>query len=240
MIISCENCATKYNINSAFIGLAGRKVKCTTCKHIWNAALPKEEEEKLKSQAFAQAASDNSQENTSSSKESKAESNVSSKKPLKNFLPAIIDRQVPLWLRIAPASILSLAIAIYLVFYSHNLLSFVPELSKVYQYFGIYNTQAVVLQDSAIYKLGGEGEYFDILVKGKIVNRSMNSRFLPGLRLSILDSNGSNIVSSVSHSDGSVLEPGEEFQINNKITNLTKKAKYLAIDIGDNVELLLR
>jgi predicted Zn finger-like uncharacterized protein len=238
MIISCEKCATKYNVNSAFIGLDGRKVKCTACKYIWHAVLPQEEQEKLKNEQPSQQNPVNSI--NSSEKVTPEKDQVLKQTKSSSFMPAIIDRQVPLWLKVAPVTILLLSLAIYLVFYSHHLLKIVPQSAGVYRYFGVYNTEGLILQDIALHKLANEGEYFDILIKGKIVNHSLEERHMPGLRLSILDEEGKNIVSSISNPDDSILTPGEEFVINNKITNLDKQAKYLAIDIGDKVELVLR
>ncbi|NNG04887.1 MAG: DUF3426 domain-containing protein [Inquilinus sp.] len=38
MIIACENCATRFTVTDAAIGAKGRKVKCSSCGHVWRYA----------------------------------------------------------------------------------------------------------------------------------------------------------------------------------------------------------
>jgi predicted Zn finger-like uncharacterized protein len=40
MLISCQTCATSYQINPAALGPAGRSVRCTRCQQVWFAANP--------------------------------------------------------------------------------------------------------------------------------------------------------------------------------------------------------
>ena len=41
MIIQCEECRTKFNIDETFIKNEGSKVKCSCCKHVFMAYPPK-------------------------------------------------------------------------------------------------------------------------------------------------------------------------------------------------------
>ncbi len=40
MILSCPNCATRYTLSDAQLGVRGRKVRCTACKTTWHAERP--------------------------------------------------------------------------------------------------------------------------------------------------------------------------------------------------------
>ncbi len=40
MLISCQNCATSYQVDPASLGPAGRSVRCTRCQRVWFAANP--------------------------------------------------------------------------------------------------------------------------------------------------------------------------------------------------------
>ena len=37
IVLSCPNCATRYRANPQAIGANGRKVRCTSCDHVWTA-----------------------------------------------------------------------------------------------------------------------------------------------------------------------------------------------------------
>jgi predicted Zn finger-like uncharacterized protein len=40
MLISCQNCATSYQVDPSSLGAAGRSVRCARCKRVWFAANP--------------------------------------------------------------------------------------------------------------------------------------------------------------------------------------------------------
>ena len=40
MLISCQNCATSYQVDPSSLGMAGRSVRCARCKQVWFAANP--------------------------------------------------------------------------------------------------------------------------------------------------------------------------------------------------------
>jgi len=45
MLISCPSCDTRFNVDPAAIGDAGRQVRCAKCAHVWHATLPGVDEE---------------------------------------------------------------------------------------------------------------------------------------------------------------------------------------------------
>src|SRR3982751_1646304 len=40
MLISCQNCATSYQVDPSSLGATGRSVRCARCKRVWFAANP--------------------------------------------------------------------------------------------------------------------------------------------------------------------------------------------------------
>lgn len=38
MILTCPQCSTQFKLDDALIGEAGRKVKCSSCAHVWHQA----------------------------------------------------------------------------------------------------------------------------------------------------------------------------------------------------------
>src|SRR4051794_5401643 len=40
MLISCQNCATSYQVDPSSLGATGRSVRCTRCQRVWFAATP--------------------------------------------------------------------------------------------------------------------------------------------------------------------------------------------------------
>jgi predicted Zn finger-like uncharacterized protein len=45
MILTCPKCTTRFSLDRSAIGAQGRKVRCSTCHHIWHQTLPTAEEE---------------------------------------------------------------------------------------------------------------------------------------------------------------------------------------------------
>ncbi|HVO15405.1 MAG TPA: DUF3426 domain-containing protein [Alphaproteobacteria bacterium] len=44
MILTCPKCATRFSIDPKALGAQGRKVRCSTCHHVWHQTLPAEAE----------------------------------------------------------------------------------------------------------------------------------------------------------------------------------------------------
>jgi predicted Zn finger-like uncharacterized protein len=44
MILTCPKCATRFSLDPSVIGAQGRKVRCSSCHHIWHQMLPTEAE----------------------------------------------------------------------------------------------------------------------------------------------------------------------------------------------------
>tara|TARA_Y100000741_G_scaffold356005_1_gene332103 strand:- start:668 stop:1165 length:498 start_codon:yes stop_codon:yes gene_type:complete len=47
MIINCENCNKKFNLDSNLVGEKGRLLKCSKCNHIWFFKIPVKLEKKI-------------------------------------------------------------------------------------------------------------------------------------------------------------------------------------------------
>ena len=45
MIIECEKCNTKFNLDENLLKESGSKVRCSICKHVFTSFTPKEEPE---------------------------------------------------------------------------------------------------------------------------------------------------------------------------------------------------
>ena len=53
MIVTCENCGTKFSFDESRLGIGGRKLRCASCKHVWHVSPPGLEEEKPEAAAPA-------------------------------------------------------------------------------------------------------------------------------------------------------------------------------------------
>lgn len=60
MILTCPKCDTRFSLDRSAIGAQGRKVRCSSCHHIWVQTLPTEAEAAAESDAlsFEEAAAD--------------------------------------------------------------------------------------------------------------------------------------------------------------------------------------
>ncbi|MFN7094898.1 MAG: hypothetical protein ACK4M7_06005, partial [Burkholderiales bacterium] len=156
-----------------------------------------------------------------------------------NELPIVRRLPLPLWLKWMIIGTLPMVVALAFIVLSDLFMTHLPFLTPIYHSIGMYRSQGIILKDVAIKreKLANNEQ---LLITGKIINFHTEPRVLPRLRIALLDSNKKQIASHTLNSSGKELQPQEEYHLNNKITRLPSSAKYLTLDIGGKMELILR
>lgn len=133
-------------------------------------------------------------------------------------------------------SILLLVVAILVIsfmFFSKDLIKYKP-LKAIYNNFSIYDNSNIKLTDFT-YKI----DYTDIIINGTLVNESLENKKVPNIRYTLLDKNKKIVFTSTISRDQYILGPNAKLPIEYKINNIRKPVKYLQIDIGNKLELLL-
>lgn len=122
-----------------------------------------------------------------------------------------------------------------LVLYKDTVLRAVPELQPFYNIIGLYNTEGVALHDIALSKEEG-----GIYLYGKIVNNAADVRYVPAIRITILNSDKHAFAAYTLPAPGSRLEPTATYPIHSKLPAGMEDAAYVSVDTGNPTELLLR
>lgn len=119
------------------------------------------------------------------------------------------------------------------LFFSKELIKYKP-LEPIYNSFSIFDSSDIKLKDFT-YKI----DYSDIIINGTIINESLENKKVPNMRYTLLDKNKHIIFTSTVSRDQYILKPGTKLPVTYKINNIRKPVKYLQIDIGNKLELLL-
>ncbi len=116
-----------------------------------------------------------------------------------------------------------------------NLWNKIKPLEEIYQYFGIYSSQGIII-DKLDYQLDKQS----IKINGKIINLSNKPRKIPLIRYRIKDRDNNKIFQYTENNEELILNPGDYLKINKKIINLNVEDAILQIDIGNKLELFLK
>lgn len=126
----------------------------------------------------------------------------------------------------------SILILSFLLF-SKELIKYKP-LKSVYNKFSIYESNNIKLNNFT-YKT----DYTDIIIDGTLINDSDEDKKLPSIRYTLLDKNKKVIFTSTMSRKEYTLKKREELPITYRINNIRKPVKYLQIDIGNKLDLML-
>jgi len=224
VIIICPSCSTQYVIPDGAITQKGRLVKCTKCAHQWLEKSTSSEEIPHKEDPILNKAADHP-------------------------VPAIVIAKIPTSFKITAIILSILVISSFLTFNSDIVTKIFPQTKDLYARLGIYNSDGWVFNNFTFQKHQTENG-LNLIVKGFIKNESTTPKYIPIISIALRDKNKDKLLSHIVYpaektpdQEGSVvptiLNPGESFAVNTKITNLTELAQYLNIDFGNQLELLL-
>ncbi len=216
MIIICPACTARFVVKAEAIGASGRKVKCAKCQESW-----------------FQAPDDSALEAAKV-----AVPEPEALEPIKSGanVPAIKKTGVPLYFKLAFAAVVVLFIVVVSIVISGSVL---PSMSSYYGMFGIYDSKEIALSDLKVEKVES-GQYQDLVISGKIVNKSANSKKLPDLRLTIYDESHDKLKSVTLASEGADIAAGQSTDFENRIPRMPTKASVVVVDLGNGLDLMWR
>ena len=223
MLITCEKCQAVYSLSEKIIGINGRMVKCAKCDHTWMAK-PQESVEGKKDEHLIHTRSQEKPE-LNITKETITEEENHNK-------PKKITKEGNL------LKLLSLLLMIAIIFVSliafHNYLSKFPPLRQVYEKFGIFDNNGLILSDFN-YQIIDE----NLIITGKLTNKSGIKKSIPDLRYIILDSQRKVIFSAVAKSSAKNIETDQTIPIYAKIANLSDQAAFPQLDLYNIIEITI-
>lgn len=211
MIITCPQCSTQYAVPSEAIPASGKKVKCTTCQHIWM-------------QRPLEAMMDISALTPPPEKAEPIPDNSN--------LPAIKPPPAAMGMKLAFAistifALLSFALA------NHTML---PEADEL---LGMENTDGVVFRNFSVEKERVENK-LRFQLAGDIINTTDTLKPLGIIRIRVLSSGGREMGKLDFKPEVDSLTPGEVYHITPAINNVSGNASELVLDMGNRWEMMFR
>lgn len=218
MIITCPECAAQFAVPAGAIKEGGKKVKCSKCQHVWlqqplNDLAPPEKIAEIQEPP---------EEVTPI--------------PHHSSLP-VIQEKVSLPVGLIAACIILLFFTI-LTFALTNREQ-IPALSNVYAMLGMGKTDGLIFE-SITAQRELVGNQYEFTIEGEITNISDEPRDVPDIVATIY-TKADNVLNRVYFTpEKRRLSPGESLDFNPMLSNISRQADHIALDIGNGWERFFR
>jgi len=242
MILTCPQCATRYQTDAALFAPPGRKVKCAKCAHVWLQAAPPPESD------LEMAVEERSAPRPI---EEPAPQRSAYAPPREVYAPAQ-DAYVPApsipakaqtpstpWstrLGLA-AGWLGLALIVLVIgwaaeTYRQQIASLWPQSSSLYSALGLkVNARGIDIVDPADHVEKEDGQ-FVLVVSGKLVNITQRELTVPPLSVVLTDDDMRALYQWSFSPGASTLKPGESVPFRTRLSSPPSGVKHLQIRFG--------
>lgn len=219
MQITCPDCSARYLVKPEAIGANGRKVKCTRCSSTWFQE-PQRPEKKANIEV---------------------EQEPTETKPIPKGgnLPAINKQKAPLWHKVAFVASVLLAFVMLSYSFGHGVMRAAPWLHGYYSMLGVLDSEGVGMAGVKIEQLK-DGDKLKLVFTGQFVNTTQEAKYIPTLRVLILNQNDSELMNVVLESDGEMIEAEGETEFYNVVPGVSPNAARVLLDVGDAISLARR
>ncbi len=222
MLIVCPHCATPHDLPDDFIGDAGRKVRCSSCREIWHAERPAPDMEAAPAPTDAETAiSDDIPAENPAPSEPIAKPARTRKRESKRPVPrkALANERFGAlkrnWSGAAIAA--SLCIFVMLVSLREGIVRFAPQMAGLYATIGLPVNLRGLQFDNIATQLFTEGDTKLLVVSGDVANPTGHPIKLPSLRFALRNSQGVEIYSWTARLDKDELDPGESLPFKRRL-----------------------
>ena len=217
MTITCPNCDTKFNVSPDAIGPQGRKVKCVKCKQVWF-------------QEPLNIIQEPANFNINPEVERMAEES--------SHLPAVSESYNKKIAKIMFFIVFLIVTSTMLITNGNAIVQKLPFTSAFYDLLGIYDTRDLVLKDINIEYIEFD-QLKDLLIKGKIYNKSNVEKHVPTLRVTLYDGDKKELKKIFLNSSELSLKANEEVDFENRVAEIPKDTEYVILDLGNILDLAL-
>jgi predicted Zn finger-like uncharacterized protein len=192
MILTCQECQTRYLVADASMHMPGRLVRCASCGHSWFARWP--EEIPALPADIAQAETASSEETPTPALAPALAPTLAIETPPAETLP----NQKPPRRASGRASIISLALALLVLLltpfaFRGALLQNHPGLESIFRMVGVYRVGELRMTDLRIEKEVLAQNMLHVTIRCALFNAGQESHLLPDLRVTILSASGKPI-----------------------------------------------
>ncbi len=234
MILSCPNCASRFRIDADKLGMRGRKVRCAKCGHTWHASPDDGEPGQPPAREAAGAPESSPAAGQAESPSAKGGENTEDDQPPLSFASFEEVRQraadaqggrdgrrrdrrerrePPRRRPLVGWSVFVLVVAAILAgawFGRHGIVERFPRAAGLYDLLGVsVNTVApgLELRNVRRKRETANGTSF-LVISGEILNTSDSTRAVPGLKITLFDAAGQELVSWRVNAADAALAPG--------------------------------
>lgn len=211
MIISCHNCRTAFYVSPEQIGINGRRVKCSKCKHIWYATIPQE---------ILQPSPNVMPKRTERESESPASIN----------LPVIISSRISKLAFLMPFLMLILIATTLLMFYP----SFMNKYGLCYYF---CQQSGVKIQD-VTYDYDENTQ--KVIVEYSIANDTADKAKLPLVEIKLIDDSNNILQKTYIENNDIWLDPNNSLRAKTEFYLTSANSKYIQISLGNKFKFLFR
>jgi predicted Zn finger-like uncharacterized protein len=208
MIVTCPGCATRYHVDPASLGAAGRTVRCASCGHRWLARPPLDAPRVVDlgpRPAAAVAARSVAQVETARRRGS----------------PGLIG-----WL----AAVLVVLVLASVVIGRNEIVAGFPASASIYQKLGLPVTVQLGLQfENVTSKRLDERGISILVVEGEVVNLSDQRRAVPPIRLTLLDDAGRQLQHELFEVERPELAVGGRTSFSGRVVSPAEQARNFSI-----------
>lgn len=236
MILTCPQCATRYQVDAAQFAGVGRKVRCAKCGHVWHQeAAPPEPEPGLESAAFEA--------------EPPPAPSVPEPRPAAYAPAAVVaaaeqeQAQAPQRRRdvsgiVSVAGWFGLAVLVAVlgwagVHYRQTIVTVWPQAASLYSRIGLgVNARGIAFTDVA-YRRAQEGGQQVLSVSGKLVNVTHSEQPVPEIRVTITDDARRELYHWNFSAGVSTLQPGQKIGFLSRLTSPPEGARHLEVRFAE-------
>ena len=232
MILTCPECATRYQTDAAAFQPSGRKVRCAKCGHVWFQEPPQPEaaeieiaapapeppppvmQEKPVRAAYAEA----------------AETHYEETAPAKRSLP--LDK-----LALA-AGWMGLAVAVLVIgwsagSYRQQIATLWPQSSSLYSALGLRVNARGIAFSGVSRRYETEDDQVVLAVSGDIVNVSQRELPVPPVQVTLTGNDSRELYHWSFTPDAATLKPGEHVHFLTRLSNPPGAARHLQLQFAD-------
>ena len=226
MIITCEKCETQFNFDPERLGIGGRKLRCTNCKHVWHVN-PPEIELSEKKIVFAG-------ERVEPKIRSGKTDNRATTMPDELKKSRIKKIASPSGLKIV-ASILIILNFVSFIYFNKGIIG----QTAFYDTVGNYDTKAVEITSHEITAKPME-KGSNLQIAWSVKNTSTRTLKMPIVRFRLYAANLEQIGEKRNGRENVKIPTGEEMKFKDNLIHNSKKARYFTVEIGNPTELATR
>jgi predicted Zn finger-like uncharacterized protein len=240
MILTCPQCATRYQTDAALFSPPGRKVKCAKCAHVWMQAAPEPEfDSTVEEPPPEHTVEEPPPQRTAYAPQREAYAPVRDYPAAPPVQATRKPAATPWSYRLGIAAGWLGLVAIILVIgwaadaYRQQIASLWPQSSSLYSALGLkVNARGIDIVDPSNHIEKEDGQ-FVLVVTGKLVNITQRELTVPPLSVVLTDDDMRSLYQWSFTPGASTLKPGESVPFRTRLSSPPSGVKHLQIRFGN-------